>query len=108
MALALLKYQFFLKNQYWVASGILFGIAAAIWVGPDSKAGFLVIIVVFVLASVVARGLAQGIISLLQLKTQESDESNEKDAGEGAEGSSGDGSAKASAKPATEGEKSKT
>ena len=96
MALALLKYQFFLKNQYWVASGILFGIAAAIWVGPDTKAGFIVIIVIFVLASVVTRGLAQGIISLLQEKETEKAGADGEDA---ARGEGGD--------PAEESDKSK-
>ena len=88
MALALLKYQFFLKNQYWVASGILFGIAAAIWAGPETKAGFIVIIVVFVLVSVVVRGLVQGLISMLQLKAQEKVEGAEKEVSEGAATSS--------------------
>ncbi len=105
MALALLKYQFFLKNQYWVASGILFGIAAAIWVGPETKAGFIVIIVIFVLASVVVRGLAQGVISILQAKDQANGGAG--DEGEGAKETSSDETVKAAAKTDTESEKSK-
>ena len=105
MALALLKYQFFLKNQYWVASGILFGIAAAIWVGPETKAGFIVIIVIFVLASVVARGLAQGVISILQAKDQAEGGTGEEE--EGAEETPSDKAAKVATDKMADSEKTK-
>jgi hypothetical protein len=74
---AIFKLEFFLKNQYLVAAGILIGIAVAVWAGPDTKAGFLVIIIICILIMIVIRGVVRGVYSNAQLKAKEDNEDND-------------------------------
>ena len=60
-----------LKYGSWGAAGVLIGIAVAVWAGPETAAGFIIIIVIGLLATIVARGLVQWLLSMLRKKPQE-------------------------------------